>query len=128
MLVYSSVEHAYQAAKCADASDAFRIRNATSPSLAKRFGREMQTMGKMRMDWHSIKLAVMSDLLWQKFVLNPELRARLAATGERTLIEGNHHGDEFWGQVGNVGHNHLGNLLVRLRAMSRYLEENKISE
>lgn len=127
-LWYASVEHAYQAAKCIDSSDAMLIRNAAGPGLAKRMGKDMKTMGKVRPDWERIKLDVMSDLLWQKFVLNPELRARLVATGDRVLIEGNHHGDTFWGQVGNKGHNHLGNLLMRLRAVGRYLEESKIED
>lgn len=124
-LWYASVEHAYQAAKCRDSSDAMRIRNANGPGLAKRMGKEVEMMGLARKDWPQIKLSVMADLLWQKFVLNDELRGRLVATGDRTLIEGNHHGDKFWGQVGNAGHNHLGNLLMRLRAVGRYLEESK---
>ena len=122
---YPTVEHAYQAAKCVNAGDAQRIRDANGPGLAKRMGREVEMMGLARKDWPQIKLSVMSDLLWQKFVLNSELRARLVATGDRTLIEGNHHGDIFWGQVGNTGCNHLGNLLMRLRAVGRYLEESK---
>lgn len=125
---YPTVEHAYQAAKCADSSDAMRIREANGPGLAKRMGKDLQTMGRVRPDWHRIKLDVMSDLLWQKFVINPELRARLVATGDRVLVEGNNHGDVFWGQVKGVGANHLGNLLMCLRATARYLEENKISE
>lgn len=124
-LWYPTVEHAYQAAKCADSSDAMRIRNASSPGLAKRMGKEVELQRRARLDWHAIKLAVMADLLWQKFVLNAEFRARLAQTGERVLIEGNHHGDTFWGQTGNVGTNHLGNLLMRLRTVGRYLEESK---
>lgn len=122
---YQTVEHAYQAAKCADPADATRIRNAASPGLAKRLGKEVEISGKARSNWKAIKLEVMSDLLWQKFVLNVELRKRLLETGDRVLIEGNNHGDKFWGQVGNEGLNHLGNLLMRLRAVGRYLEENK---
>lgn len=125
---YPTVEHAYQAAKCRDTIDATAIRIASSPGLAKRLGKEIELFGRARPDWKEIKLSVMADLLWQKFVLNAELRVRLVATGDRALIEGNNHRDTFWGQVGNEGHNHLGNLLMRLRAVGRYLEENKLSE
>lgn len=120
---YPSVEHAYQAAKCADYSDAVGIRNAASAGLAKRMGKEVELQSRARPDWQQIKMQVMADLLWQKFVLNDELRARLVATGDRPLIEGNTHGDTFWGQSRGAGHNHLGNLLMHLRAVGRYLEE-----
>ena len=125
LFVYSSVEHAYQAAKAKHSDDAARIRAAASAGEAKRLGSELRTMGRVRPDWHDIKLEVMSDLLWQKFVLNHELRDRLLATGDRQLIEGNSHRDTFWGVYRGTGTNHLGNLLMRLRAVARYVAENQ---
>jgi len=119
------VEHAYQAAKAKHSDDAARIRAAASAGEAKRLGSELRTMGRVRPDWHDIKLEVMSDLLWQKFVLNHELRDRLLATGDRQLIEGNSHRDTFWGVYRGTGTNHLGNLLMRLRAVARYVAENQ---
>ena len=127
-LWYPSVEHAYQAAKCLHSVDALRIREAASAGEAKRLGNDMQTMGRVRPDWHDIKLEVMGDLLWQKFVLNRELRARLVATGDRELIEGNSHRDDYWGVYRGTGANHLGNLLMRLRTVGRYLAENQPSK
>ena len=85
MFTYRSVEHAYQAAKCALPSDQQTVRDADSAGMAKRLGKEVI----IRADWSQIKLEVMADLLWQKFVLNPDLRKRLLETGDRELIEGN---------------------------------------
>jgi len=117
---YPSVEHAYQAAKCAKLRDAAIIRQCDSAGMAKRLGKEVE----LRPDWPKIKLEIMADLLWQKFVLNPELRARLLTTGDRELIEGNTWGDTYWGKCNQVGENHLGRLIMRLRDFARYLAEN----
>lgn len=118
---YPSVEHAYQAAKCANKADALAIRNAPSAGMAKRLGSKVV----LREDWEHIKLEVMADLLWQKFVLDSALRARLLATGDRELIEGNTWGDTFWGKCGQTGHNHLGRLIMRLRDIARYLADHQ---
>lgn len=115
---YPSVEHAYQAAKCAHAQDQLAIRQAASAGMAKRMGKEVE----LRTDWTQIKLEVMADLLWQKFILNPKLRDQLLATGERELIEGNGWGDTFWGKCRGEGSNHLGNLIMRLRDLARYVD------
>jgi len=117
---YPSVEHAYQAAKCLHKRDEVTIRNADSASMAKRMGKSVE----LRPDWAKIKLEVMADLLWQKFVLNPELRARLLATGHVDIIEGNTWGDTYWGKCGGVGHNHLGKLIMLMRDVARHIVEN----
>ena len=86
--------------------------------MAKRLGKSVE----LRTDWSQIKLEVMADLLWQKFIINPKLRSMLLATGDRELVEGNTWGDTFWGKCGGVGTNHLGNLLMRLRDLARYVD------
>lgn len=107
---YPSVEHAYQAAKTT--SDYFReqIRNCDTPGLAKRMGRQIT----IRKDWDSIKIEVMRTLLREKFS-HPALRAQLLKTCDAELIEGNDHGDYFWGMVDGSGQNWLGKLLMELR-------------
>ena len=117
---HSSIEHAYQAAKCKYREDQEAIRNAPSAAEAKRLGNSVG----LRPDWEQIKLEVMADLLWQKFVLDPKLRARLLETGNRELIEGNSRGDTVWGRCCGVGTNHLGNLIMKLREVARYIEAN----
>ena len=112
---YETVEAAYQAAKTLDASERRLIREASNPYLAKRLGRKVE----LRSDWAGIKRRVMADLLWQKFMLHPELRDKLLETGERELVEGGA-GDIYWG-VDNTGfgENYLGRMLMAIRAVIR---------
>lgn len=108
---YPTVEHAFQAAKSLDNKDRKKIREAPTPGKAKRLGRKV----KLRSDWERIKIPLMYDLLYKKFV-QPDFKRALLNTGDRQLIEGNSWGDRFWGEspVGN-GSNHLGKLLMQLR-------------
>lgn len=106
-----TVEHHYQAAKTDDPIWAARIINANTPGQAKKLGRK----APMRPTWDSEKNVVMLSLLRIKF-LWPDLAAALIATGDATLIEGNHWGDTYWGVCKGVGENHLGRLLMQVRS------------
>jgi predicted NAD-dependent protein-ADP-ribosyltransferase YbiA (DUF1768 family) len=70
---------------------------------------------KLRPDWESIKLDVMETAVRIKFT-DPELAAKLIATGDEELIEGNWWNDTFWGVCNGVGENHLGKILMKVRA------------
>jgi ribA/ribD-fused uncharacterized protein len=113
----TSVEHLYQAAKTTDVFSQLAILLASTPNEAKKLGRKVA----LRADWEQIKLAVMECLLRAKFK-DPMLRAALLATGDAELIEGNWWHDNFWGSCscrtrscGNVGQNHLGRLLMKIK-------------
>ena len=108
--VYPTVEHAFQAAKTFDKEERKRILSFASPVIAKRIGRKV----KLRADWEDVKCDIMLQLLKKKFK-NPELAEKLLATGEAELIEGNNHGDRFWGMVNGEGKNMLGKLLMEVR-------------
>jgi len=108
--IYPTVEHAFQAAKAAMVIDRQRIRNASSPALAKSLGREVL----LRPLWDSMRLSVMERLLERKFAI-PALRAMLLGTGNQELIEGNTWGDTFWGICHGQGDNQLGKLLMKIR-------------
>lgn len=108
---YPTVEHAYQAAKTLDLADRQRIRRAPTAGEAKRLGRRMT----LRPNWEDEKLAVMEDLLRQKFAYG-DLRAALVQTGDATLVEGNDWGDRYWGVCRGVGLNNLGLLLMQIRS------------
>ena len=114
--VYSSVEHAYQAAKTIDPFARALIRGTPTPAAAKRLGRNVL----LRPEWTTsmLRVNVMRDLLRQKFSIQP-LRERLLATGDVELIEGNHWGDHFWGVCDGRGENHLGKLLMEIRGEVR---------
>lgn len=111
---YSTLEHAFQAAKTTDNGERALIERAQTPGIAKRLGRRV----RLREDWEEIKLSVMRELLRDKFS-DQELKEALIATYPRRLIEGNTWGDRFWGAEGFGGHwhgeNHLGHLLMELR-------------
>lgn len=109
-LRFSSVENAYQAAKCADRKQRRSFVEA-SPGLAKKIGATVV----IRDDWLLVREAVMGDLVRQKFAQEP-FRTRLLDTGTATLVEGNTWDDQFWGVCDGVGENRLGRLLMAIRA------------
>lgn len=113
--IYSSVERAFQAAKCLNKSDRIRFQVISTNADAKKLGRQVD----LRPDWDKIKTDVMYQLLKSKFQNNAELRNKLIATGDSRLVEGNQHGDTFWGVCGGNGKNILGNLLERVRSEIR---------
>ena len=117
MVVYPSVEHAYQASKTLVLSERIRIKNTHYAGDAKKMGGPKEKGGivTLRPNWDGIKLQIMEYLLRQKFAI-PALRDRLIATGSQELIEGNWWGDTFWGVCKGNGENHLGKLLMKIRS------------
>lgn len=111
-IVYPSVEHAYQAAKTHDTAERRRIAALKSAGQAKRAGRGL----RIRSDWESVKVGVMTELVRQKFTNDAELRERLLATVDFELVEGNSWNDQFWGVCRGVGKNWLGRILMLVRA------------
>lgn len=112
---YPTVEHAFQAAKSTNQEDRNRIRALPTPGQAKRAGRKVW----LREDWERIKLVVMRTLVTEKFTAHPRLTRALLSTGERPLVEENTWGDTFWGVCDGVGENHLGRILMEVRASLR---------
>lgn len=108
---YPTVEHAFAAAKTLDPAQRAKIKAAASPGDAKRLGRKV----KLREGWDDMRLEVAKALIESKFS-NPSLMDKLVETGRRELIEGNSWGDSYWGMSGGKGENHLGQILMRLRA------------
>lgn len=107
---YSSVEHAYQAAKTFDEDLRTQIRNAPTPGQAKKLGKELIP----RDDWDEVKEDVMTDLLIQKFCQS-EYRELLLATENMYLEETNTWGDVYWGVCNGRGLNRLGEIIMGLR-------------
>jgi len=109
-ITYPSVEHAFQAEKTLDMEIRKKIAKAPTPGYAKKMGRKL----KLRPDWEELKDVVMFILLQQKFAI-PKFRRGLLATGDAEIVEGNNHGDSYWGVYRGVGQNKLGKLLMRVR-------------
>jgi ribA/ribD-fused uncharacterized protein len=109
-LVYPTAEHMYQALKTTDLIEREHVRLAATPAIAKKLGRSVT----LQPNWFDISLETMLWCLRQKFN-HPSLAAKLLATGDQELIEGNTWGDTFWGVCQGVGENHLGRLLMQVR-------------
>lgn len=112
-LCYCNAEAAYQAQKCRDPGE--------RPAFSRLYGDEAKHRGRqvtVRPAWEAEKVAVMEGVLAAKFGQNPHLARWLVETGEVPLREGNPWGDKFWGvdQKTREGENHLGRLLMALRA------------
>lgn len=109
-----TVEHLFQAEKTLEPDYKQRILSADSPTIAKRWGREVP----LRPDWEEVKLNVMLECLHKKFDI-PEYRA-LLMQHHGTLAEMNTWHDNYWGVCtcvwcGKKGLNMLGQLLMYLR-------------
>lgn len=111
---YPSVEHAYQAAKTLNDEEREVIRTAPTAGKARRLGKQITPRG----DWNDVRLAIMYNLLWQKFEKEP-FRSWLTNTGNAAIIEGNCWHDKFWGMDDSTwtGENHLGKLLMSIRGV-----------
>ncbi len=107
-----TVEHAFQAAKTFDDGEVAWILDADTPGKAKWRGKRVT----LRPDWDRVRLSVMEDALRQKFAPGSDLAGELLATGDAELVEGNNWGDRFWGVSRGTGQNHLGRLLMKIRA------------
>ena len=113
-LTYANAESAFQASKCADKEE----RNwfvDTAPQIAKAKGRKV----KIRDDWNEVRLQVMWNVLQAKFAQHPDLVAKLVATEDEEIIEGNTWNDKFWGVCNGEGMNHLGIMLMAIREESK---------
>lgn len=112
---YPTLEHAFQAAKTLDLKEREMVREQATPGKAKQAGHSVH----LRPDWEGVKVAIMKGLLQQKFFRHA-LGTRLLDTGGAELIEGNTWNDRFWGVCRGEGENHLGRLLMQVRADMRF--------
>lgn len=108
---YPSVEHAFQSAKTSDPKEKFLLSITESCKEVKKAGKKVH----LRPDWEVSKLSIMETLIRYKFTRYEDLRKKLLATEDMTLIEGNSWGDTYWGVCNGIGENHLGKILMKIR-------------
>jgi len=115
--IYSSVEHAYQAAKTISQEERIPFwKEYMTPGKAKRRAKTLTLRG----DWREIKIDIMHQLVCEKFQMS-YLRKELIGTGDQELVEGNTWHDNFWGDCfckdchSIQGLNHLGRILMAVR-------------
>lgn len=115
-LKFLNTEAAFQAAKCLNEAEA-REFCFLPPNQAKRRGRRVT----LRPDWEAVKYDIMLEIVRCKFTQNVELQAKLLATGDEELVEGNWWHDNTWGNcscdrcIDKEGKNWLGNVLMQVR-------------
>ncbi len=115
--LFPTSEHAYMAARTTDRDAIAAILATGEPADAQRVGRAAPLVD----DWERIRLGVMEEIVTAKFVHNPELAAKLAATAGAGLLEGNTWHDQFWGDCtcredrDIPGANALGTILMTVR-------------
>ncbi len=130
-----TVEHYYHIDRFTDRDARHLIIIQPTGHLAKRMSRALKEADvPYRPDWKERRLPVMRAGNWQKYTRNPDLAELLLATGDETLIEGNDHGDRFFGVCppgSNKGENWLGIIAMDIRdelrggppeGLHRYLE------
>ncbi|HLL69075.1 MAG TPA: NADAR family protein [Micromonosporaceae bacterium] len=119
-MAYPTSEHAFNAGKTLDVAKRQWIADAATPREAKRRGRSVD----LRRGWDErVRFEVMAEVLRAKFEAHPGLARALLATGDAELVEVNTWHDDVWGDCvcgrpacGEPGTNHLGRLLMELRA------------
>ena len=116
-LTYPNAEAAFQAQKCATEEEKIKYTTTKNPVVAKRMGKKEPGFPS---NWDEICYGIMKDILTAKFTI-PELREKLKATGDATLIEGNIWHDNRWGKCtcdgcqNKDGQNWLGKILMEIR-------------
>jgi N-glycosidase YbiA len=110
-------EHYFQAQKFRDEELQEQVRQASSPGIAARLGRDRTK--PMRRDWEAVKDDVMRRAVRAKFTQHESLRRKLLATADAVLVEHTDR-DSYWGDGGDgSGKNMLGRLLMELREALR---------
>lgn len=111
---FTNTEAPFHAEKCWGRVKEFEMER---PSQSKKLGRKIL----MREDWDKVKDQVMYNVCYAKFTQDETLKAKLLATGDRELVEGNCHKDRCWGMTYSqkynlwIGENRLGIVLMKLR-------------
>lgn len=111
-MAYKTSEAAYQSAKSTSAHWKGICSSESSPGKIKKMAARIVLPAK----WSTNKIRVMREVLTCKFTQNRELAVQLISTYPEDLIEGNSHGDRFWGTVDGIGKNTLGKLLMEVRS------------
>lgn len=108
--------------QCAEAAFQAQKEPARASEFADLDGRKAKALGRrvyLPYDWNDKRVAVMEQVVSNKFAENPNLAELLLATGEAELIEGNNWNDCFWGMCRGKGKNNLGKILMQVRAKLR---------
>lgn len=122
-VAYTCAESAYQSAKTLVPEEKALFLSVNGYQ-AKKLGRQIT----LRADWNEVRIEVMCAVVLSKFLSSPELYARLLATEDAHILEGNYWHDNFWGSCtctkcsSIVGQNYLGRILMTIRDTPELME------
>lgn len=122
-MVVPTSENIYQAYKFELEEARRQVLEAENGYRAKKVADSLTSVGLVvRQDWPEIKIPLMEDAVARKFKAGSKLAQLILQTGDEELIQGNTHGDTFWGVSppgsGN-GLNWLGRILMARRSVLR---------
>lgn len=136
--LYGSTEAAYMAGKTTDPKirKMFSKNAGILPKDARRMGRSnagfyinlMDETGNpipIRSDWDAVRYDTMSNVVFDKFYRNLDLREKLLATRDKYIEESNHWSDQFWGVCNGKGESNLGKILMATREFWKAKQKNK---
>lgn len=115
---FPTAEHAFQSMKVhaltSGDPEAYvnSVKAAQTPAKAKYAGKVCKIDVPK---WDSIKDDCMRAVVFAKFTESDTLRTKLLDTGASLLVEGNEHGDTYWGRCEGRGRNILGSILMEVR-------------
>jgi hypothetical protein len=114
---WPSVEHYFQGMKFTDDARQEQVRNAKSPTEARKLGRKRHK--SFRSDWKQVRDTVMIRGLYTRSRTHPELAEALLETGDQPIVE-NSNFDYYWGcGRDRRGDNKYGKVLMNVRAKLR---------
>jgi len=109
--IFTTNEHAYHTFKSNDEKYRNYIISLPKPWQAKR-----ESSSKPN-DWFDYDKELMFIINWIKYISHRNLRIKLLNTNNAILIEGNKHGDTFWGMCNGKGENNLGKIIMKIRKL-----------
>lgn len=115
---FATSEHAYQAGKARKPEVRKWLMEAPSPALLAMAAHGLYVWD-IAPDWSRVKFDRMKRVLQAKFTQHEDLKQLLLSTGTARLVESasvDNAVNRLWGEVGGVGKNKLGELLMEVRA------------
>lgn len=112
-IYWKTLEHYYQAQKFEDKDVIEKIIKAATPKEASTIGRDRNN--HLKNNWSKIKLDVMEEGLYNKYIQNKDICEKLLNTGNKEIVEATVK-EFYWGcGIDGTGENHFGKLLVKVR-------------
>lgn len=117
-IFYESSENAYQSAKFDDISMKIEIQKMT-PKKSKLFANKNKQF--ITPNWNNIRLDVMREVVFKKFLYNIELQQMLVGIGDAYIEETNNWNDTFYGVCNGIGENNLGKILMQTKNYFKHI-------